>query len=173
MLDYKHSGNQWKYKSIKQLPGEITVKVSDGTRQTLLRLEPNKAKETLGICISMDGNSKDQMEHLLKKTRHMAEDFRTSKVTKKEAWYTLTAAFLKTIEYPMEATRLTKAQWTHVMKPLLSITLQKSGISEKFPRVMVYTSRQYHGLGLKHPWYHQQLKHMYTLIGETANKTPT
>ena len=67
MLDYKHSGNQWKYKSIKQLPGEITVKVSDGTRQTLLRLEPNEAKETLGICISMDGNSNDQMEHLLKK----------------------------------------------------------------------------------------------------------
>ena len=65
MLDYKHSGNQWKYKSIKQLPGEITVKVLDGTMQTLLRLEPNEAKVTLGICISMDGNSNDQMEHLL------------------------------------------------------------------------------------------------------------
>ena len=38
---------------------------------------------------------------------------------------------------------------------------------------MVYTSRQYHGLGLKHPWYNQQLKHLYTLIGEIANKTPT
>ena len=123
MQDYKHSGNQWKYKSIKQLPGEFTVKVSDGTRQTLLRLKLNEAKETLGICISMDGNSKDQLEHLLKRTRHMAEDFRTSKVTKKEAWYTLTTAFLKTIEYPMEATRLTKAQCTQVMIPLLSIAL--------------------------------------------------
>ena len=80
---------------------------------------------------------------------------------------------MKTIEYPMEATRLTKAQWTDVMQPLLSIALQKAEISEKFPRVMVYTSRQYHGLGLKHPWYHQRLKHIYTLIGETANKTPT
>ena len=103
----------------------------------------------------------------------MAEDFRTSKVIKKEEWYTLTAAFLKTIEYPIEATRLSKAQWTNVMKPLLSVALQKAGISEKSPRVMVYTSRQYHGLGLKHPWCHQQLKHIYTLIGETANKTPT
>ena len=60
-----------------------------------------------------------------------------------------------------------------MLKSLLSIALQKAGISEKFPRVMVYTSRQYHGLGLKHPWYHQQLKHIYTLIRETTNKNLT
>ena len=28
MIDYKHSNNQWKYKSIKQLLGAITVKVA-------------------------------------------------------------------------------------------------------------------------------------------------
>ena len=81
------------------------MKIADGTRQTLLRLELKEAKETLGICVSMDSNSKHQIEHLLKKTRHITEDFRTSKVEKDEAWYTLTAAFLKIIEYPMEATR--------------------------------------------------------------------
>ena len=68
--------------SIKQLPGPITVKVADGTRHTLLRLEPKEAKENLGIYISMNGNSKDQLEHLIKKTRHMAEALRTSKVKK-------------------------------------------------------------------------------------------
>ena len=73
----------------------------------------------------------------------------------------------------MKATRLNKAQWTQMVKPLLSIALQKVGIIEKLPRVMVYTSRQYYGLGLNHPWCNQQLKHLYTLIGETANKTPT
>ena len=37
---------------------------------------------------------------------------------------------------------------------------------------MVYTAKQYHGLGNLHPWYHQQLKHLQTLIGEIANNTP-
>ena len=37
----------------------------------------------------------------------------------------------------METTRLTKAQWKQVMKPLLSIALQKAGITENFQRVMV------------------------------------
>ena len=59
----------------------------------------------------------------------MAEYLRTSRVEKRKAWYTFTAVFLKTIEYPMEGTRLTKPQWEKVIAPLLSISLQKSGIS--------------------------------------------
>ena len=111
MIDYQHTGNRWLYRSINQLPGAITVKVSDGSRQSLLRLEPNQAKETLGIFVSMDSNAKDQINYLLSKTRQIAEYLRISRVGKVETWYTFTTDFLKTIEYPMEATRLTKPQW--------------------------------------------------------------
>ena len=38
---------------------------------------------------------------------------------------------------------------------------------------MVYTSKKYQGLGVKHPWYNQQLKYLQIVDGETANKTPT
>ena len=82
MIDYQHTGNRWLYRSINQLPGAITVKVSDGSRQSLLRLEPNQAKETLGIFVSMDGNAKYQVNHLLSKTRQIAEHLRTSRVEK-------------------------------------------------------------------------------------------
>ena len=59
----------------------------------------------------MDGNVKDQIHRILSKTSQMVEYLRTSRVEKRNAWYTLTASFLKTIEYPMEETRLTKLQW--------------------------------------------------------------
>ena len=85
----------------------------------------------------------------------MDKDFRTSKVTKKEVWYTITAAFLKTLEYQMKATRLNKTQWTQAIKSLLNIALQKEDMTEKLPRVIVYTFRQYYGLGLTHLWFHQ------------------
>ena len=39
MIDYKYIGNKWIYKLIKQLPGTITVKAADGTRQTIMHLE--------------------------------------------------------------------------------------------------------------------------------------
>ena len=44
MIEYDHTGNRWLYRSINQLLGAITVKVSDRSRQRLLRLEPNQAK---------------------------------------------------------------------------------------------------------------------------------
>ena len=68
MIDYQHTGNRWLYRSIDQIPGDITVKVSDGSRQPLIHLEPNQAKETLGIFVSIDGNAKDQILHLLSNT---------------------------------------------------------------------------------------------------------
>ena len=74
------------YKPINQLPGIITVKVVDEIRQTLLRLESRQAKEILGIFVSMDDNSTDQVERLLGKTRQMAKYFRSSKVEKNETW---------------------------------------------------------------------------------------
>ena len=73
----------------------------------------------------------------------------------------------------MEATCLTREQWEEVMSPLLPIVLQKSGIARVFPRTMIYSSTKYHGLGVMHPRYHQQIKHLQTLMGETANNTPT
>ena len=151
MIDYQHIGNRWVYRSINHLPGEITVKVSVDSRESLLRLEPNQAKETLGIFVSMDGNTKDQTHHPLSKTRQMAEYLRILRVEKREVWYTFTADFLKRIEYLMEATRLTKTQWETLIVPLLLISLQKSGISQKIQRFMVYTAKQYHGLGILHP----------------------
>ena len=37
---------------------------------------------------------------------------------------------------------------------------------------MVYTAKQYHGLGILYPWYHQHLKDLQTLIGEIVNNIP-
>ena len=45
---------------------------------------------------------------MLSKTRQMVDHLRTSRVEKREAWYTFTTAFLKTIEYPMETPDLQK-----------------------------------------------------------------
>ena len=67
MTDYKHIRNVWLYKSIKQLHRTIIVKVANETRQTILRLEPKQATETLDIFVSTDENSKDHIENPLKK----------------------------------------------------------------------------------------------------------
>ena len=80
MIDYPHIGNHCVYRPIDQLPGEITVKVLDSSIQPLLRLEPNQAKEKLGIFVFMYGNAKYQTDHMLSKTIQVAEHLRTSRL---------------------------------------------------------------------------------------------
>ena len=87
MIVYQHIGKRWVYRSIDQLSREITVKVSDSSRQPLLQLRPNQAKETLGIFVSMNGNAKDQISHLLSKTRQLTEHLHTSQVEKRSVVY--------------------------------------------------------------------------------------
>ena len=55
----------------------------------------------------------------------------------------------------MEATRLNNAQWEQFVKVLLPIALQKVEIVRIFPKVMVYSSKKDHGLGLKYLWHNQ------------------
>ena len=150
MIDYAYSSHTWHYRTKDQLKGDISVQVGKEVRERLERLEPHSAKETLGIFVAMDGNSTDEVNHLLTKTRQMAEYLRTANIKKTEAWYTFTAAFMKTLEYPMEAVCLTREQWEEVMSPLLPIVLRKSGIVRVFPRTMIYSSTKYHGLGVMH-----------------------
>lgn len=56
------------------------------------------------------------------------------------------------------------------MASIAPIELYKLDITNVSPKGMVYTSTNYHGLGILHPWYLQQLKHLQILIGESANK---
>ena len=110
MIDYIYFSHTWQYRTKEQLKGDISVQVDNDVRERLERLEPHSAKETLVIFVAMDGNSKDEINHLLTKTRQMVEYLRTANIKKTEAWYTFTAAFMKKFIYPMEAICLTREQ---------------------------------------------------------------
>jgi hypothetical protein len=179
-LDFKFHQGRWKYKNKQELPGDIDINVVDSRgrprpdRETLTRLEPSEARETLGVYVAMDGNWRQQMEVLITLARTFAELLRTGNADRRLTWYAFSTSFMKSLEYPMEASCLTEAQWDEVMKPLLGIVLQKCRIASTFPRGLVFTSLQYQGLGARHPFYQQELKHLSVLLTETANpSSPT
>jgi hypothetical protein len=179
-LDYKFHQGYWKYKSKKELPGDINIKVVDArgsprpNRETLTRLEPSEARKTLGVYVAMDGNWRQQVAVLIILARKFAELLRTSKADCNLTWYAFHTSFMKSLEYPMEAACLTLDQWETIMKPLLGIILQRCGIASTFLRDLVFTSLQYQGLGVRHPYYQQELNHLSVLLAETANpSSPT
>ena len=58
---------------------------------------------------------------------------------------------MKTLEYPMIATTMDKAQWDFIMAPLLTASLPCMGYVRKLPHDLVYTPLEGCGLGMFHP----------------------
>jgi hypothetical protein len=177
LLDYKFQQGRWKYRTQQELKGDIDIKVVDScgnprlNREILTRLEPSEARETLGIFVSMDGNWRQQTEVFITMAIKYVELLRTSHADWNLTWYAFFTSFMKSLQYPMEAVCLTEDQWNLVMKPLVGTILQRCGIASTFPRDLLFTSLQYQGLGARHPYYQQEIKHSSVLLTETANSS--
>ena len=164
-LDFKFWNGKWRYLEKDKLLGDLWVKNYDGKRVQLNRIEPDEARETLGIFIAMDGNRHKQIEYLQQKARIYKEQLRTGVIEKRHAWYSYTASFSKILEYPMEAIDLTRKEWDGIIKIFLGTLLSKAGIARTFPRLGVFSSGRFQGLGLEHPYYTQKIKHINVLMG--------
>ena len=155
LIDFVWENNQWTYSSKEQQPGKLDIRGVSGQQEHLLRLEPSEAKETPGVFLAMDGNNRTQVKQLHKKGTEFAAQICTSTLN------------------PMEAINLTQSEWDYIMKPILSATLLKSGIVRTFPRTLVYASKSFSGLGILHPYLHQQIKHIHTCMEQTIQESIT
>lgn len=173
LIDFIWSNQKWHYATRQDTPGNITVRDADGQQKILPRLDPHEANETLGIHIAMDGNQAAEVLSLRSKTAAFAEKIRTGFIQRDEAWHALNTTILKTLEYPMEAINLTRRQWDYVMAPLLQATLPRSGLVRTFPRDILYAPDTFTGLGIMHPFFKQNLKHLDLVMRETLQTSIT
>ena len=173
LIDFRWTGTTWTYRKIQDMPGELSILDTNGRRVTLDRHEPQVATETLGVWQAMDGSNKLQIAKLLKKTEDFAECMRTGFLSKNDAWYAINTTIMKTLEYPMTATTISENEWEEIMKPLLKAGLPRAGFVKTFPRDVLFGPTTFQGLGIMHPWYHQQLLHLIALFEHTQQQTMT
>jgi hypothetical protein len=164
LIDFVWTGNKWRYRTIDELPGDISVLDKDGERTILERHEPSTATDTLGLWQAMDGQNSREIKRLRQKSEEFAESMRTGFFSKADAWYALNMTILKTLEYPMVATTITEKCWEYIMSPILQAGLPRSGIARNFLRDVLFGPKSLQGFGIFHPWYHQELTHLITCI---------
>jgi hypothetical protein len=76
----------------------------------LERLEVREARERLGVFIAMDGNQTAQTHTLWEKAVAWADKVRTGRFSHAKAWFSLQYGVIKSLEYPLMATSLSKKQ---------------------------------------------------------------
>ena len=80
---------------------------------------------------------------------------------------------MKTIEYPLMATTMTRRQIDTIMQPILQAALRKCRIQNRLPRKLVYGTLRARGLGLKDPFITQLIQHLQAILRHANRDTPS
>ena len=161
----------WAIASKEQCPGDIFIN-DDGTRRALRRQEPSKATLSLGVQFAPDGSMDDQVTHLRKKAEQWADLLRVKKMNRDAVWYSLTASIMKTIEYPLLATSMSRAQFQFIMAPILVSALPRAGICRYMNRDVIYSLPMHQGMGIQDPFVTQGLRKLFELLHEQCHANP-
>jgi hypothetical protein len=153
LIHFVFERNRWRYARIDETPGNLTIRDICGTiRFELDCLNIHEARETLGVFIAMNGNQTTQTQELWEKAVLWAELVCSGRFTHAEAWFSLQYCIMKSLEYPLMATSLSKVQCNKIMKPIRSAALPALGLNHHLPLDVVHGPQRYQGVGIPDLW---------------------
>jgi hypothetical protein len=165
LIHFIFDSNGWRYATIDESPGEITIRdITGDGRVELERLEVDEARETLGVFIAMDGNQTAQTEALMTKANAWADKVRTGHFSQAEAWFSLQYCVMKSLEYPLMATSLSKKQCDKIMKPIRAAVLPALGMNRHLPLTVVHGPQEFQGVGIPDLWTVQGILKLWLAI---------
>jgi hypothetical protein len=144
-----------------------------GSRVPLERVEVSEARKSLGLMIAGDGNWDAEVAFLLKASVEWKANLQAGHLSRADAWYALTHTINRTVEYPMMATSLTKAQCETVMRPFLNAGLSASGVVRSIPRAVAWGPLRYQGLDIRHLYTTQGVEHLLAILRHGTRQTLT
>jgi hypothetical protein len=103
LVDFKWKNGSWRYCSIADCPGDISMRDHAGSRATLARVEVTEARKSVGIMIAGDCNWKAEEARLLRASVLWKSHVKAGHLSSSDAWYALNHTIMKTVEYPMMA----------------------------------------------------------------------
>jgi hypothetical protein len=173
LVDFKWRNDSWKYCTIADNPGALSMLDHTGARVPLERVEVEEARKSLGIMIAGNCQWDDETARLLQASIVWRANLRAGHLSTSDAWYALNHTITKTMEYPMMATYLTKVQCEKVMRPFLNAGLSASGVVKSMPRAVVWGPERYQGLGIRHLYTTQGVEHLLAILRHATRATLT
>jgi hypothetical protein len=154
---------------LSDIPGDITIPNHVGKPEPLQRLEPHKSVLALGIMFNPMGSMTEEVQYLRSKAEKWAEQVRSGFLKKHEAWYSINLCIMKSIEYPLLATTMSKSQIDYVLAPILRVGLPKMGVCRNISRKLVFSNFKFQGLGMVHPFVLQGLRKLMLMVEQTSS----
>jgi len=173
LIDFAWSAGQWRYKSLDECPGELSVNDINGNRSTLKRYDVSEAQETLGVFLAPDGNHKAQIKKMIQASNKWADAMRSGSLSRSDVRLSLISTIWRTLLYPLPALNLTKTECELIMVPILRYCLPAMGYCRNFPRNVIFAPTTYMGLGIEHLYTVQEILCIKDIIFHTHYNTDT
>ena len=129
-------------------------------------------RDSLGMMLRPDDIQANQFEFLLSKARKWRDSIWTRQIKPGDAWHCMNSTIMRTIEYPLVATNLSRRQCEQIMAPIFKFGLPKSKIQRNMPRALVYGSTRVQGLEVYHPHSTQLIEHLQAIMRHGCRNTP-
>ena len=171
-FDFRWNGKKWCYSTSSDLPGNLSISMNH-QREFLQRLEPSEARETLGLWIALDGNQTSQFTALVEKANTWAARIQAGRLNFAECWISLKSGILKSLEYPLMATSLSRAQCQAIMKPLIKAGLPGIHIARNLPLVVRHGPISSQGLQIPDLWILQGIHKLWAYLRHGDQMTIT
>lgn len=123
LVAFKWKNGEPIYKRCDEMEGQVSVQDSEGSRQTLSRLEPDSAERTLGVRIAPDGSMQTQFEYMVTTARSWTDKLRSGHLPRNLSWQAWHTTIQKTLEYPLAVTTLSKEQCKKIDSIMLNQVL--------------------------------------------------
>ena len=171
-LSYEWMNGVWCYKDNGD-GGKLTVKDAEDTPQEMKFISSHKAQEMLGVYIAPDGNQSDQIKAFEEKVNSYCEKVRTTNLHKHEVWLGLQSIVMKSLEYALPVTTLTKEQCNRLMWKIIKAFLPRAGINAYIRRDVIFAPVECQGLGLNDIYITQGVGHVKEIIEHSWTNTVT
>ena len=171
-IRYKWKSSRWEYNRTNY-KDKMKVRNKDKENEQLRQLTISEARETLGVWIAGDGNWREQCKQLEKKARQWANNLNKGHLNHTKTTIAVQTTIMKSLEYCLPATTMTKNQCNKVMKALLPSTLPRMKVVRSINRDAVQLPIEYNGLGIRDLHTTQGIEHIKAMIQHGGRNTAT
>jgi hypothetical protein len=164
LIDFDWDDGNPVYRRVSKTGGHLQVHDPTGTTKPLKQLEPWDAERTLGVRLAPDGNMDTQFEWMASTARSWADKVHIGQLPRHLTWQAWKTTILKTLEYPLPSTTLSRAQCSKLNSIMAQAALPHCGIVRSFPRDLLHAPLKTGGLNIPDLYVEQGIAHVLKLI---------
>ena len=132
-----------------------------------------EAFELLGLRINLCGTSPAALVDVTHVCQEFSTQMNSAKCNKTSCLNAFNTSFMPTLSYRMISIQFTEQEWNKAIHPAIHVICNAAGMAKNFPPAVLFGPQEYQGIGVKNPYFLQEIIHIISFLNESACNSST